>query len=598
MYHLIDFKTRDRVKSKNLVFTGDHGPWEVVMDLAEIRSRLNIDYFRKSPPFVSKYLPFLPVRDYADFVSLGEGATPLIPSTRIGTEFGAQVYYKLESQNPTGSFKDRGSAVELSVAKELQVPAIAVASTGNMAASCSCYAAHAQIPCFIFVPEGTPPAKLAQSISYGGHIVQVKGGYAEAAQMAKQVAEELGFYLAGDYAFRVEGAKTAAFELIDQMFFQVPDYVIVPLGCGTNMAAYMKGLREYQRLGFIDRLPKLIGVQASGAQSIVNAFDERADDCKPLDKVDSIASAIAINYPLDGAKALDAIYATGGVALGLTDTEMLSAQCRMSKEEGLFVETSCASTVAALEKLHEMESLKGKTVVCVITGSGLKDPSPILRVALKPPTIEPSVEEFLSLYRNSFFEGKTISLVDRGSVVFSTPPTTKEIAGKAREYFEATYDDRYLERIRACVLRFLKKGKPITFADFQDIIQDALETRSTETHQTLQVVDFEVTTGRDRVSRAWVKATLGAESLRGEAEGVGPVDAVISALRHACGQKVDFSLSSYKVDIRSSGTDAVVYVELGLKKDRSVSLGAGTSPDIIQASIEAFETAYNGFRTA
>ena len=137
MYYLADFLSKQRVKPTNLVFTGESGPWEVIMDLQEIRSKVNIDYFRKSPPFVSKYLPFLPVRDYSSFVSLGEGATPLIPSTIIGPELGIQLYFKLESQNPTGSFKDRGSAVELSIAKELDVKSIVVASTGNMAASCS-----------------------------------------------------------------------------------------------------------------------------------------------------------------------------------------------------------------------------------------------------------------------------------------------------------------------------------------------------------------------------------------------------------------------------------------------------------------------------
>ena len=221
LYKLREFTSKKEVTPSNHVFTGPDGPWEVVMDLDSIKSRINEDYFRNSPPLVSKYLPLMPIKDHAKFISLKEGSTPLIESKVIGPELGIDLYFKLESQNPTGSFKDRGSAVELTIAKELGVKAITVASTGNMAASCSCYAAAALLPCFIFVPEDTPASKISQSIAYGGRIVQIKGTYNDAARMAKAVAEQLGFYLAGDYAFRVEGHKTAAFELLDQLYFQV-----------------------------------------------------------------------------------------------------------------------------------------------------------------------------------------------------------------------------------------------------------------------------------------------------------------------------------------------------------------------------------------
>ena len=598
MYYLADFKSKEKVRPTNLVFTGENNaPWEVIMDFAEITSKINIDYFRKSPSYVSKYLPFLPVRDYANFVSLGEGATPLIASSKLGPELGVQLFFKLESQNPTGSFKDRGSAVELTIAKELNVPAIAVASTGNMAASCSCYAAHAQIPCFVFVPEGTPPSKLAQVISYGGRIVQVKGSYGDAAELAKQVAQELNFYLAGDYAFRVEGHKTAAFELIDQLFFQIPEYVIVPMGCGTNMASYAKGFLEYRKLGFIDNLPKLVGVQASGACPIINAFNSGAQEVTPVTKVDSIASAIAINSPLDGVKALDAMYSTGGKGFAVTDQEMLAAQYRLSKEEGLFVETSCAACIAALFKLAEQEDLSGKKIVCILTGSGLKDPSPILKVAIKPPTISPDVKDFLSLFNKSFFESNAISFVDRESVIFKSKPTVKEVQAKTEEFFNAKYDERHIERIQRFIENFLQKGKEITFADLQDIVQDAFESQELVGEPVFSVEDFEVTTGRNRKSRATVKVNVSGDKRTAEGEGVGPVDAVINALKNACGEKIAFSLSNYKVDIRSQGTDAVVYVELALKREGMVSAGTGASPDIIQASIEAFVDAYNGFHT-
>ena len=595
MYHLVDFRTKARVEPTNMVYTGEDSPWEVVMDFDQIRSKIHMDSFKKSPPLPSKYLPFMPISNHSNFVSMGEGATPLIRSSKIGRELGIDLYFKLESQNPTGSFKDRGSAVEITLAKELNVQAIVVASTGNMAASCSCYAANAQIPCFVFVPEGTPPSKLAQVISYGGRIVQVKGGYGDAANLAKRVAEDLNFYLAGDYAFRVEGHKTAAYELIDQLFFQVPDMVIIPMGCGTNMASYAKGFRDYKELGLIDRLPRLTGVQASGACPIINSFNKGSYDIEPVSSVKSIASAIAINNPIDGVKALNAIYSTGGDAQATSDSEMLSAQYRLSKEEGLFVETSCAATLAALLNLAEKHDLRGQKVVCVLTGSGLKDPSPILKVAIKPPTIYPEVGEFLSLYESSFFNGKSISLVDREAVIFSKEPTPAEVQTIVMQHFNVKYSDKHLEPIREMTCRFLKKGKPIAFSDLQDIVQDALESLKSKGPVTFEVTDFEVTTGMDRKAKASVAVTMKGKEYLADAEGVGPVDAVISALRKAGGSHIECALSGYKVDIRSQGTDAVVYVELQLRRDDDVSAGTGTSPDIIQASIEAFEVAYNGF---
>lgn len=595
MYTLRDFRTKQEVTSNNFVFTGETGPWEVSVDLEYVRSKINKDYFRKSPPFVSKYLPFMPIEDHASFVSLGEGATTLIKSNAIGEQLGIDLYFKLEAQNPTGSFKDRGSAVELTVAKAMGVKAITVASTGNMAASCSCYAAAAKIPCFIFVPEDTPSSKISQAIAYGGRIVQVKGSYNDAAELAQEVAEKLGFYLAGDYAFRTEGQKTAAFELIDQFFYQEPDVVLIPIGCGTNMAAYAKGFEEYKELGFIERIPELIGTQATGASPVVSSFKSGSSEIEPFARADTIAGAIGIADPLDGIKALDAIYKTDGSAVAVTDAEMLSAQYELSRNEGIYVEVSCASTLAALKKLAAKRSFAGKKVVCVLTGAGLKDPTSILKIAMKPPTIYPEVKDFLSLYDQSYFEGRSVSFTSRDKVIFAELPSTNEISAKLREQFEIHCDEEHLGRIHHSIDSFLKKGKPITFSDLQDIIQDVMETPDNKVADVFEVTDFEVQTGKDRKPVAKVTVSIKDEEHRGEADGVGPVDALINALKKACKNSISFALVGYKVDIRSQGTDAVVYVELKLIRDTFVSVGTGTSPDIIQASIEAFEEAYNGF---
>lgn len=595
MYTLVDYGTKERVTTDSLVFTGQGRPWEVVMDLDQIRSRVNVDYFRKSPPLVSKYLPFLPISDWGSFVSLKEGGTPLLRSTKIGPDLDIDLYFKVESKSPTGSFKDRGSAVEITVAREKGARGVVVASTGNMAASCACYAAAARIPCFVFVPEGVPASKLAQVIAFGGRIVQVKGTYNDAASLAEEAAKELGFYLAGDYAFRVEGAKTAAYEVVDQLYFQPPDAVIVPMGCGTNLASFAKGFNEFAEMGYIDQVPALVGVQAAGAAAIVNAFDKGAREIEPLPSVQTIASAIAVPDPLDGAKALDAIYSSGGKGIATTDREMLEAQYLLSREEGLFVETSGGAVVAALLALCADGSMKGKKVVCVLCGDGLKDPSSVLKVAIKPPTMSPDISDFIDLYQGSFFDGETVSFVDRDTVIFKIEPGLDDIRKTVKEILKVEYSDVIMGRIQAIIARFLKKGKAVTFADFQDIIQDALEMLEGKKQRVFSVKDFEVRTAKDQKPEATVLIEVEGDEHQGSGSGVGPVDAILTALRDACGERLKFELKGYSVDIRSHGADAVVHAEVKLKQNGNLSIGNGVSPDIIQASIEAFEEAYNGF---
>lgn len=595
MYTIVDFKTKKPVEQKNFVFTGKDGPWEILMDLDTIKKKINRDYFRKEPPFVSKYLSFLPIKDYSSFVSLQEGSTPLIRSKKIGPRLGINLYFKYEAQNPTGSFKDRGSAVELTIAKELGAKAIVVASTGNMAASCSCYAAAAGIPCFVFVPEGTPQSKLAQVISYGGKIVQIKGTYNDAANLAKHVAEKLSFYLAGDYAFRVEGQKTAAFEIVDQLLYQVPDMVFVPIGCGTNITAYGKGFAEYKSLGIVDRVPKMVGVQAEGADSVVQSFERQKKSIHPLQKTNTIASAIAVTYPLDGVKALDTLYNTHGEAIRVSDKEILEAQYDLSREEGIFVESSSATSLAALMKYAKKKSLQHQKIVCVLTGNGLKDPLPILKVAIKPPTIYPNIDSFLSLYNHDFFKGKNVVFYDKETVLFSKSPNNQKIITATQKLFGIRLMDIKIKEIKNKIDEFLKKGKDITFSDYQDILQDILEKPTRSNKKVFEVVDFHVETSKDKKPKAEVIIKMNGAIIRKQSTGVGPVDAVINALKSAGGRRMKFLLTDYRVEIRSGGTRAVVFVDLKLTQNGSTSIGQGTSPDIIQASIEAFEHAYNGF---
>lgn len=598
MYYLRDFVSKETVHPNDLVFTGETTPWEIIMDLDLIKSKINLEYFRQSPPSLLKYLPLLPIEKQAEFITLREAVTPLIKSRKTGKNLGVDLYLKVEGKNPTGSFKDRGTAVEISVAKEKNAKAIILASTGNMAASCACYAAAAGIPCFILVPEGVPPGKLSQVLAFGGHIVQVKGTYNDAANLAYKIAKELNFYLAGDYAYRLEGAKTAAFEIIDQMLFQVPDYLVVPIGCGTNIGGFYKGFMDYYRLGLIDRLPRMIGVQAAGAQAVVNSFNEKRNNIEPLPSVNTLASAICVANPIDGLKALEAINATNGYAVSVTDNEILAAQHRLAKEEGIFAESSAAATIAGLTKLADQGKIEAhKKVICVLTGDGLKDPQVVLKAAIKPPTIYPQTKDFFNLYQNGFFDGKSMVFVEKSATLFDKAPSKTDISRELQSLFSASYSEDYLEKIELSLAKMLQKGKIITISDFQDSIQSVLESPNPTKSDVFAVKDFYVDTAKDKQANAKVEVTINGQEFNGNAVGTGPVDAVIKALTHACKETLQFKLTDYKVEIRGQGTDANVYVEMKLQKNTHSSLGTGTSPDIIQASIEAFSEAYNGFNT-
>ena len=597
MYQVIDFKTKQPVSTADLVFAGDNTPWAVDMDIERIRNKVNIDYFTTAQPCLAKYLDFMPVQYPSSFVSLREPATPLLKSKKLGKQLGIDLYFKVEAKNPTGSFKDRGSAVDISMAREMGAAGIILASTGNMAASCACYAAAAKMPCYIVVPEGVSMSKLAQVMSFGGKIVQVKGSYNDAADLAYRVAKEKGFYLAGDYAFRVEGQKTAAFELIDQMLYQPPDAVVVPIGCGTNLTAYGKGFDEYHELGLMHSKPRLIGVQAEGANAVSKSFQHGKHDIEWTDRCDTVASAIAVPNPIDASKALAAIYQSNGFAGEVSDREIMEAQYLLSTEESLFVETASAATLALLMKqVSQRSELQGSKVVCVLTGEGLKDPGVVLKSAIKPPTINPDAAEFSRLYNSNFFSSRTMIFQDRDKIIFQEHPSVADIKFQLLTLLGADYENTYVFRIQNMIDSFLAKGKTVSVADFQDIVQDVREHAETRSQESFKVIDFDASTAQDKSSRAWVKVQIGDQEYEAQTSGVGPVDATINALSQATEGRIEYSLTDYRVGTRGSGVDTVVFVELVLQKGNATSLGHSASPDIIQASLEAFEDAYNGFQ--
>lgn len=339
------------------------GPLEIIYNYEEIKKHILREEFRHAHITHWKYWPFYPIHDLSRIVTLQEGGTPLLLSRKKG------YYFKNEGLNPTGSFKDRGTTMELTHVTELGVKDIACATTGNMGASIAAYAARAgSVKATFYIPTFASKIKYVQIEAYGGKIIPVKGTYEDALQMTKELREKKGTYLTGDYPYRGEGEKSVGFEIIDQLDWHAPDYIVIPIGNGTLLYGLYKALKELHIVGLLDRLPHLVGVQARGCSPLVAAFQKKKKRFSPVTKPKTIASAINCGNPVDGVKALYALYGTKGSAIAVTDAEIRHAQKELGKE-GIYAEPGGATAYAGALKL----GLQG-TVVVLVTGHGLKDP--------------------------------------------------------------------------------------------------------------------------------------------------------------------------------------------------------------------------------
>jgi threonine synthase len=334
-------------------------------DLFKQDGRISVWSFRKSLPF-EEMKP----------VTLEEGGTSLLRSNHIANELGLdRVYIKNEGQNPTGSFKDRGMTVATTRAVQSGAKLLICASTGNTSASLAAYAARAGIGAAVLVPAGKVAAsKLVQAIAYGAKMIRVEGGFDRVLSLTIEVISEFsGLYLMNSInPYRVEGQKTVAFEIYQQLGFVVPDYIVLPVGNAGNISAVWKGFKELKSWGIIDRLPILIGVQASGAAPIADMYAKGLDLVSPVSEPETIASAIRIGNPVSWKKALKAIKESKGMALSVTDEEIIQAKKELASKEGLFVESASATPIAAL-KLLKNGIKKDSLIVCIATGHGLKD---------------------------------------------------------------------------------------------------------------------------------------------------------------------------------------------------------------------------------
>ncbi len=335
-------------------------------DYNSIKKVILRDDFMRDKPAHWKYWAFMPVKDLSKIITLGEGGTPLLENSRLWKK--GRLLIKYEASNPTGSFKDRGSSLEITKALEFGKRKVALASTGNMGASVAAYAAYAGLECTVFVPDIVGKEKLKQIKAYGAKTIGVSGDYSVAIKNAEDyVVSNTDSFLTGDYPWRSEGTKTVGFEIADQLYWHVPDHVVVPVGNGTLIWSIFEAFRELTLVGITDRVPRIIGVQVENCDPVVHAWENELGEIIPVKDPKTVATAIACGDPIDGLAALRAIRDSGGEAVRVSDKEALSARDILAAN-GIFVEPSGAVAYAGIIK----KKLSG-TVVAVATGHGLKD---------------------------------------------------------------------------------------------------------------------------------------------------------------------------------------------------------------------------------
>jgi threonine synthase len=343
------------------------------------------------PGVLLHYHEYLPVTARTPALSLGEGDTPLVPANTLSEETGAEVSLKLEGCNPTGSFKDRGMVVAMAKAMEQGARTVICASTGNTAASAAAYAARAGLTCAVVIPSGQiARGKLSQAIVHGARILQIDGNFDRALELTRELSEKFNLALVNSVnPYRLEGQKTAAFEIVDELG-AAPDILALPVGNAGNITAYWKGYKEYFACHRIKRLPKMIGFQAAGSAPIVLGH--------PVQNPETVATAIRIGNPASWKQAEAARDESGGLIDMVTDEEILESYQMLASLEGIFCEPASAASVAGVRKKAAQGYFKDPaTVVCILTGHGLKDPDRAIRMATQPVTLPADMGALLKL---------------------------------------------------------------------------------------------------------------------------------------------------------------------------------------------------------
>lgn len=338
---------------------------------------------------INKYSKYLPVTKKTPVVTLNEGNTPLIQLVNLPKKIGlaSDIYVKFEGLNPTSSFKDRGMTLAISKAKEEGCKAVICASTGNTSASSAAYAARAGMDAIVIIPEGKIAlGKLAQAMMHGAIVIEIEGNFDRALEIVREIGAKYKVAIVNSInPYRIEGQKTGAFEICEQLG-KAPDYHAIPVGNAGNITAYWKGYTEWKKAGKIKKLPKMIGFQAAGSAPIVEGH--------PIEKPETVATAIRIGNPASWHSAENARDKSGGVIEKVTDEEITEAQKMLAQLEGIFCEPASAASVAGVIKKNKSNYFKkGATIVCILTGHGLKDPDRAIAICEKTIKLPGNSEE-------------------------------------------------------------------------------------------------------------------------------------------------------------------------------------------------------------
>jgi threonine synthase len=382
----------------------DDARLDIQYDYSRIGTSLTREELEKRAKGVWKYRELLPVGNGRNIVTLGEGGTPLIRSDRLAKKLNmTALYLKDDTRSPTASFKDRPMTVGVSKAVELGYKTCVSASSGNAAAALAAYCAYAGLTCYTFVPENASPGKLVQLLLYGAHVVRVRGletGTDPTVRMLRESVAKFGWYPCPSFGpfnpYQAEGPKTMSYEIVEDLAWSVPDWVIVPVGAGGLLGGNWKGYAELVELGFVHSRPHLVAVQSNGCAPVIRTHEQRKGpwEIESWSRPDSIATGLMDPKPWDGDAALTAIRDSNGLAVSVSNQEILEGQTLLVKLEGVYAEASGVASLAGLIKLIAQGKIDKKDCVVVeITGSGLKEVGIGVRGAVEVPLINPDMRE-------------------------------------------------------------------------------------------------------------------------------------------------------------------------------------------------------------
>jgi len=377
------------------------GPLDVHYEFPEITK----ESFNGREQTYWRYFELLPIVDKSNIVSINAGMTPLVKAEKLGKELGLNnLYVKNDSVNPTFSFKDRPAGVAISKAKEFGLKSVGCASTGNLASATAAHAAKAGFPCYIFAPSDIEHAKIAQALSYGCEYISVDGTYDDANRIAAQIGDSKGVGVVNINmrSYYVEGSKTLAYEVAEQLGWKVPDQLVVPTGSGAMLNAICKGFEELESVSLIDKVSTMHMncAQPRGCSPIVDAFKKNITDVTPVENPDTVAKSLAIGDPGDGRYVLKRLKQYNGIAEETNNKEILDAILLLAKTEGIFTEPAGGVSVSVVKKMVEDGKIdKDETVVCYVTGNGLKATESIMEVLSKPEVMQPDVAKISAVVK-------------------------------------------------------------------------------------------------------------------------------------------------------------------------------------------------------